>query len=148
MKRMIICVCGGNTCRSPMAKVILEQKLAELGKLNHFGIDSAAYDAPTLTTASKGAKEAIMALYGEDILASHMPKKLTAGLARQADLILVMSTRMTKGLPENKTHTLREYAGLTGDVPDPFGGDASAYLKTANDISGVMDKVIPRLLSP
>jgi hypothetical protein len=55
---------------------------------------------------------------------------------------------MKKGLPENKTHTLREYAGLAGDVPDPFGGDASVYLKTANDISGVVDKVIPRLLSP
>jgi protein-tyrosine-phosphatase len=100
-KRILI-VCGGNTCRSPMAKVILEQKLAELGKMDHFEIDSAAYDAPTLLTASKGAKEAIMALYGEDILASHMPKKLTAGLARQADLILVMLDQDEEGTPRKQ----------------------------------------------
>jgi protein-tyrosine-phosphatase len=130
-----------------MAKVILEKKLAELGKADQFEIDSAAYDAATLPTASKRAKEAITALYGEDILASHVPKELTAGLARRADLILVMSARMTKSLPENKTHTLREYAGLSGDVPDPFGGDASAYLKTAKDISRVMDRIMPNLLS-
>ena len=146
MKWRILFVCGGNTCRSPMAKVILEQKLAELGWTDRFEVDSSAYDAPTLPTATKEAREAITTLYGQDILASHKSKKLTAELAQQADLILVMSARMKEGLPVDKTYTLKGFAGTDGDIPDPYGGDVNVYLKAANAISGTIDKIIPKLL--
>jgi protein-tyrosine-phosphatase len=36
-------VCGGNTCRSPIAKAIPKQKLKVIGKLGQFGIDSAGH---------------------------------------------------------------------------------------------------------
>ncbi len=42
-----------------MAKVILEQKLAALGELGAFEIDSAAYDGPTFAGASDNAQTAI-----------------------------------------------------------------------------------------
>ncbi|MBI2850678.1 MAG: low molecular weight protein arginine phosphatase [Chloroflexi bacterium] len=144
-RKKILLVCGGNTCRSPMAKVIFEQKLEAIGKLDEFETDSAAYDGPTYQNATKEARQAMIALYGKDLLASHQAKKLTADLMQQADLILVMSDRMKKGLPAEKTYTLKEYAGETGSIADPFGGDVATYLKTAKEISNAADKMIPKL---
>jgi protein-tyrosine-phosphatase len=145
-KKKIIFVCGGNTCRSPMAKVILEKKLEELGQLEKFIIDSAAFGYPTYREASVNAREAIKELTGEYLLASHKAKKLTHDLVEQADLILVMETGMKSGLPKGKTWSLKEYAGGTGDISDPFGGNLTAYLKCAKEISIPLEKLIPKLI--
>ena len=145
-KKIILIGCGGNTCRSPMAKVILEQKLVALGKLDSFEVDSAAYDGPTLAGASENAMAAIKQLFGQDLLASHKAKKLTPELTEKADLILVMAARMKKGLPEGKTWTLKEYAGGSGDVKDPYGGNLEVYLEYASEISTSLEGALARLL--
>ncbi len=144
-KKRVLLVCGGNTCRSPMAKVILEQKLKALGKLDRFEIDSAAYDGPTYPGASDNAREAIKKLFSQDLLASHKAKKLTPELAERADLILVMGARMKNGLPQGKTWTLKEYAGGSGDVADPFGDSLEGYLKCAHDISDALELMVTKL---
>lgn len=145
-KKIILLVCGGNTCRSPMVKVILEQKLKKLGKQDKFDVDSAAYDGPTFAGASENARAAIKQLFGQDLLASHKAKKLTPELAEKADLILVMGTRMKEGLPKKKTWTLKEYAGGSGDVKDPFGNSLQTYLECASEISTVLDGVAAKLV--
>jgi protein-tyrosine-phosphatase len=145
-KKKILIVCGGNTCRSPMAKVILEQKLKTIGKLDAFEVDSAGYDGPTLAGASANAKVAIKQLFGQDLLASHQAKKLTSELADKADLILVMAARMQKRLPPEKTWTLKEYAGGSGDVNDPYGGSVVVYLDCASEISTALDAAVTKLL--
>ncbi len=113
-KKQILLICGGNTCRSPMAKVILADKLKKVSKLEAFMIDSAAYDYPTYQGASTNARKVIKQLFGEDLLVSHTAKKLTPDLVEGADLILVMGAGMKKGLPQEKTWTLTEYAGELG----------------------------------
>ena len=143
--KRILFICGGNTCRSPMAKVILEEKLKNTGKIDEFLIDSSAYGYPTLQGASPNARQAIKQLFGEDLLASHKAKKMMPDLAEQADLILVMDVGMKEGLTQNKTWTLKEYAGETGDVADPFGGSLDIYLKCAKEISSLLEKVLPKL---
>lgn len=145
-KKTILLVCGGNTCRSPMAKVILEQKLTALGEFHKFEVDSAAYDGPTFAGASDNAWAAIKQLFRQDLLASHKAKKLTPELAEKADLILVMGARMKKGLPTGKIWTLKEYAGGYGDVKDPYGGSLEVYLECASEISAALDGVVAKLL--
>lgn len=146
-KKRILLVCGGNTCRSPMAKVILEQKLKAQDKLGEFEIDSAACASPTYQIASKEARRAIKTLFGEDLLATHQAKKVTPNLIQWADLILVMTGQMKRPLPTGKTYTLKEFAGGSGDIADPFGRGQDTYLMTAKEISAAMDKLIPRLLA-
>ncbi|RJO62995.1 MAG: hypothetical protein C4542_00990 [Dehalococcoidia bacterium] len=72
----IFVVCAGNTCRSPMAKIILEKMLQDNGLGTKFKVDSAAYKGPTDTKAHPNSRKAIKELYGEDLLANHIPKKL------------------------------------------------------------------------
>ncbi|MFH0960772.1 MAG: low molecular weight protein arginine phosphatase [Pseudomonadota bacterium] len=144
-KKMILLVCGGNTCRSPMAKVILEQKLKAAGLSDLFDVDSAAYDGPTCSGASDNARAAVKKLFGEDLLASHKAKKLAPGLVAKADLILVMAARMKNSLPTKKTWTLKEYAGSSGDVRDPIGGGLEVYLSCAGEISEALDAVVAKL---
>jgi len=144
-KKTILLVCGGNTCRSPMAKVILEQKLKGFGELKRFSIDSAAYDNPTYPGARGNAREAIKRLFGTDLLASHKSKKLTPELVEQADLILVMGSRMKKGLPPEKTWAMKEYAGSSGDIADPFSGDLDVYLRCARELSDALALIVTKL---
>lgn len=146
-KKRILFVCGGNTCRSPMAKVILEQKLKAGGHLARFEVDSAAYDRPTDEGASNEARETIKRLFGSDLLLSHESKKLSSELVDRADLILVMGTRMKKGLPAEKTWTLKEYSGGNGDIADPYRRDIDVYLKCAKEISRALDAMLPKLLA-
>ncbi|MFC1995511.1 hypothetical protein ACFLVM_01355 [Chloroflexota bacterium] len=138
-------ICGGNTCRSPMTKVILADKLKKASKLEAFMINSTAYDYPTYQGASTNAREAINQLFGEDLLVSHMAKKLTPDLVEGADLILVMGADMKRGLPREKTWTLKEYSGGTGDVVDPFGGNIDTYITCAKEISSLLEKVLTKL---
>jgi protein-tyrosine-phosphatase len=70
-KKTILLICSGNTCRSPMAKVILGRKLKDLASLGQFTIQSAARYTPTSLEVSFYAREAIKTLYGHDILAAH-----------------------------------------------------------------------------
>lgn len=140
-------VCSGNTCRSPMAKIIMEHKLKEIGMLDKFEIDSACLYFPTLNMASKEAREVIRIKYGEDLLASHRPKRITPSLIRWADIILTMTTRLKEGLPQGKVFTLKEFAGSSGDISDPFGEGQTAYLIAADEISETIAKITTKLLN-
>ena len=145
-KKTILFVCSGNTCRSPMAKVILENKLKGMAKLGQFTVQSAACYTPTYTEASFYAREAIKTLYGHDLLAAHKPKSLTPELTEKADLILVMTRAMKYSLPPAKTYSVKEYGGGSGDIMDPFDGDFNCYLECAKELSEAVDKVVVRLL--
>lgn len=128
-----------------MAKVILEQMLEVKGQLHKFEVDSAAYDSPTHEGASNNACEAIKKLFGADLLILHKAKKLTPDLIEQADVILVMGARMKRALPPGRTWTLKEFAGGSGDVADPFGGNLNVYLKCAYEISSALEAIVSKL---
>lgn len=143
--QVILFVCSGNTCRSPMAKALLQHKLSALGRENEFLVDSAAGGHPTYDSASVGAREAIKRLTGADLLADHKAKPSDATLINRANIVLTMSESLKTGLPVDKTWTLKEFAGERGDISDPFGGDLDTYLATAIEISSLLDKIIPKL---
>lgn len=61
--------------------------------------------------ASSEARETVRCLLGADLLASHHTKDLDDKLAKWADLILVMASRMKAGLQPNRTCTLGSMLG-------------------------------------
>jgi protein arginine phosphatase len=122
-----------------MAKVIFEQLHLQQIADGKIKTDSAAYDGPPSNQASTGARNAIMKLFGQDLLRSHIPKKLSEDLTDWADIIVVMTERMKKGMPPAKTRTLKEYAGETGDISDPYMQGDEAYLQCANEIKRLIE---------
>lgn len=137
-RKRILIVCGGNTCRSPMAKVILEQMLKGKGLERQFEVDSAAYRGPDGTSAHPFARETIKELYGADLLADHVPKKLTDEMAEKADLIIVMEDYMKYRLSAQKVVVL--------GIPDPFGPIEEKYGECAQLIQQRFEKIWPDIV--
>ncbi|NYG59226.1 protein-tyrosine phosphatase [Nocardioides daedukensis] len=126
--RRIAIVCLGNICRSPIADVVLTERLRDAGLdvvVDSFGtgdmhvgkpMDSRA--ASTLTTAGYDATR-------------HRASHFTDAQATAYDLVLAMDSTnhadlLALGVPEERLKRFRDFdpAPGEGDVPDPYyGGD-------------------------
>lgn len=143
----VLFVCTGNTCRSPMAAVLL---LKALGSGSHHEAESAGISALEGSPASANAV-AVMSGVGLDV-SSHRARRLTDELVRSADLILAM-TSVHKDLllrnhhaAQGRVFTLGEATEVGGDVPDPFGGAIGDYHRVAELIEAAVVRLAERLL--
>lgn len=48
---------------------------------------------------------------------------------------------------QGKVFTLCEYAGIDGDIDDPYGGDAEEYEECAKQLYDALEKVADRIES-
>jgi predicted ATP-grasp superfamily ATP-dependent carboligase/protein-tyrosine-phosphatase len=83
----ILFVCHGNIIRSPMAKVLLEQKLKQRGT-NHIRIVSAGVHASASRTADQRAQ--VVAQEFGICLNDHRSQRVNANMIDEADVIFVM----------------------------------------------------------
>lgn len=137
-----------------MAEVLLRQALRERGDTDTV-LGSAGVGAAEGEPASEGAY--LVALeHGAD-LSAHRSRRLTPGLAADADLILVMSSRQREHLrtvlgeaAAEKVALLGEYAGCSGadaEVQDPFGADLEQYRETWSQLERFARVAAARLRS-
>jgi protein-tyrosine phosphatase len=147
----ILIVCTGNTCRSPLAEVLLRQRLAAHPTLAATVVSSAGTGAWAGTPASEGSY--LVALERGLDLSAHRATALTPDLVKQADLILTMgrshAASVTSMGGRDKVHTLVDFAGRPGDLPsdvvDPIGGDVAGYRHTADVIDRLLALSVARL---
>ena len=139
--RLILFVCSGNTCRSPMAAAIAKMEL--VGRL---GIPIEAIESAPVKVTSAG----LSARVGEPMTAEaklalrelafhpngHKAQNMTFELAQKADNIFCMTlahqTTLIKLFPETASKT--QLLDPNGDVEDPLGGDLPAYINCAQRI--------------
>jgi protein-tyrosine phosphatase len=145
----LLFVCSGNTCRSPLARVIAEAMVRDRG-WRHVRIESAGTSAVPGAPASAQAV-AVALEHGED-LSGHRSRPLTRELVEWADLVLAMSpahVAHAAGLDAGHRVALvtdfLEGAGAGMPVADPFGGDLEEYRRTWDQLTAAVAAVMDRL---
>ncbi|MHB8862650.1 MAG: L-threonylcarbamoyladenylate synthase [Pirellulaceae bacterium] len=150
---ILLFVCTGNTCRSPMAMLLMQHRLAQqlgirLEELEDRGllIMSAGIAAMSGGHASPEAVQ-ILADQGLD-LSRHESQPLSDRLVRFADLILTMTRGHREAILAQwptaaaRTHVL---GGAGSDVSDPMGGTAEGYRLCAEQIDAFLTPWLDRL---
>ena len=133
-----------------MAAGILRERIQRLGLDDQAQVVSAGVWADAGSRASSNAT-ATLRLRGID-LAAHRSQPLTAALLRQANIALVMEEAHRRSIfnlaPDqlSKVYLLTEMAGGHDDVEDPFGGSMEDYATTADELTALIDKGLPKIL--
>lgn len=149
--KIILFVCTGNLCRSPMAAGLLRHQLEVEGVDESYEMRSAGTWAVMGRPAATYARQA-MAERGIDIT-EHRTRNVGAGAIAEADLILVMTKAHREALlaefpdARSKTYLMSEMIERSYDIADPYGSSLAHYEYCAEDLASIIEAGYERILS-
>ena len=126
----IVLVCLGNICRSPMAHVVLEQRLAEAGLTDVVEVASSGTGDWHVGNPMDERAAATLADAGYDPT-RHRARTFDPAWHEDVDVVLVMDRANLRDVGGTSERTLM-FRDLDpddpgGDVPDPYYGGASGF---------------------
>ena len=139
--QVIVFVCTGNTCRSPMAEAIFKRMLADELKCDPQDLPDRGYTVLSAGVAALGGQpateEAVYAVRKyKGALEDHVSQGLTPDLIRLADKLIVMTRQHKVAIEDRWPDAASKTVTLSRDhdVSDPIGLPLDQYESTAEEI--------------
>ena len=141
-------VCTGNICRSPMAEVILRDKLAEADLADQVRVTSSGTGGWHVGDPADSRALEELAANGYDGSA-HRAQQFGAE-QQAADLIIALDSRhvselVARGVPEDRVRLLRSFDPEAEDgagVADPYYGGPEGFVTVREQIEAAADGII------
>ena len=137
-------VCTGNTCRSPMAAALLQNKINSASAGTAYSVASAGLAAWPGQPASP---EAVLVMGQRGLsLADHRAQQVDFDQIAASRIVLTMTRAHKEALlrlfpaAEDKIFTLAEYTGGQVDVADPIGGTLQEYHTCADQLTKLIER--------
>jgi protein-tyrosine phosphatase len=148
---MVMFVCSGNTCRSPMAERILQARLRQEGLADVVEVASSGLYVPQ--PGGQADPRAVAALRERGYTCEHVVRQFEPGMFSDHELIIALDTGherlLCKAAPDSssaaKIRLLRSFdpaANGALDVPDPFRGGPADYELVLRTIEAAMPGVM------
>lgn len=140
----LIFVCTGNTCRSPMAETIYRsmETNREIPCISRGMV--VLFAEPSNPKAVLVLKNHRLALDG------HISQQLSEEDIDENTLVLTMTEKIKDNIAEKfhiteNVYTLKEFAGESGDVTDPYGGTLMDYEDCYVELARLVKKTVYKL---
>ncbi len=147
-KSLVLFVCTGNVCRSPIGEYLMRKKVQEnnlpfsvasAGTLKDFKSGISLFSGQLLKEAGIDASQ-------------HGSQPVTDKLLSESWLVLTMEQKHKEELlaryPNQafKIFTLSEYADMEGDIDDPYGKELEDYQRAYSEISERVDAIYNKII--
>ncbi len=155
-KKKIVFVCTGNTCRSPMAEMLLREKITQM-KIKNAVVCSAGLKASS--GAPMNEKSAAILETKGIACVSFAAKKLDKKLLKESFAIVCMTDNQRDLVMEMRWQALRQagaeniennvysFSELAGyEILDPYGRDMDCYGYVFELLAGGMSALIEKIL--
>jgi len=148
----IAVVCSGNICRSPVADVVLNARIAEAGLADRVSVDSFGMGGWHVGDPMDRRSAASLTAGGYDG-SRHRARRFGGAHVAAYDLVLAMDDGHLRelraaGVPPERLRLFRDFDPDPGDgqVPDPYYGGPDGFREVLEIVERTADKLVASLL--